>query len=242
MTDICQTIIRSGAKKGTVCGKSRCGVHHKEFRAVPKIRLSIEEEDLPEHKNHILVFDTETTGLIKENAPRLIQIAWRKFNSSYELLSEQCILIYPDQFLIPAEAIAVHHLTQEYCEQYGIPIEECFAILTQELQTVGRLVAHNIDYDDMVVSKELERANHPLLAEWTKLQRTCTMRLARTIKFSPVFLKLAVLYEKCFNKQAEGELHQADTDTRLCAEIYFYLVSLDKLAAPLVPPPILIPV
>jgi len=223
--NVCDTVFQSGAKKGQRCGRIRCAVHHKEFKKEPKI--IVVEEPLPAHKNHIFVFDTETTGLSKEICPRLVQVAWRKYDSSGELLSERCILISPDQFIIPDDAVAVHHLSQEYCENYGVPIKDFFAILKTELMTVGRLVAHNIRYDDMIISNELERYGETeLLKEWKNIYRTCTMNLSRSMKITTTILKLAELYKYCFLREAEGELHQADTDTRLCAEIYFYLSTL----------------
>ena len=218
---ICESILQSGSKKGQSCGRIRSAVHHKEFKKEPKIIIA--EEPLPDNKNHIFVFDTETTGLSKEICPRLVQVAWRKYDSSGELLSEKCILIFPDQFMIPDDAVKVHHLSQEYCENYGVPIKDFFAILRTELSTVGRLVAHNIRYDDMIISNELERYGETeLFSEWKKIYRSCTMNMARSMKINSSF-KLAELYKYFFLREAEGELHQADTDTRLCAELYFYL-------------------
>jgi DNA polymerase III epsilon subunit-like protein len=78
----------------------------------------------------------------------------------------------------------------------------------------------------MIISNELERYGETeLFAEWKKIDRSCTMNMARGMKITSSF-KLAELYKYFFLREADGELHQADTDTRLCAELYFYLSTL----------------
>jgi hypothetical protein len=50
------------------------------------------------------------------------------------------------------------------------------------------------------------------------------MALARQVGITGSNTKLDILYDMCFKKKPDGTLHTADVDTRLCAELYFYLI------------------
>ena len=180
----------------------------------------------------ILVFDTETTGLPPRSYSlsnldawsgcRLVQIAWQRHSAEGKIIAKRALYVRPDGFLIPADATAIHGITNETAAG-GIPLAELWTILEAELATVGTLVAHNIEFDDHVIRSELMRSGHPLLSAWSQRKKECTMNLAKVAGLTDTRLKLAVLYDLAIQRPITKALHQADTDTELCADIYFYL-------------------
>jgi len=180
----------------------------------------------------ILVFDTETTGLPPRSYSmanldawsgcRLVQIAWQRHSAEGKIIAKRAIYVRPDGFTIPADAIAIHGITNEVAAG-GMPLAELWPILEAELATVGTLVAHNIEFDDHVIRSELTRSGHPLLSAWSQRKKECTMNLAKVAGLTDTRLKLAVLYDLAIQRPITKALHQADTDTELCADIYFYL-------------------
>lgn len=180
----------------------------------------------------ILVFDTETTGLPPRSYSltnldawsgcRLVQIAWQRHSTEGKLVSKRAIYVRPDGFVIPDDAIAIHGITNEVAAG-GMPLAELWPILEAELASVGTLVAHNIEFDDHVIRSELMRSGHPLLSAWSQRKKECTMNLAKVAGLTDTRLKLSVLYDLAIQRPITKALHQADTDTELCADIYFYL-------------------
>ena len=80
-----------------------------------------------------LIFDTETTGLPKnnnapltdfDNWPRLVQLAWQLHDDKGRLVENYNLLVKPDGFVIPIDAKMVHGISTEHAEKYGLPLHE----------------------------------------------------------------------------------------------------------------------
>lgn len=182
-------------------------------------------------KTWILVVDTETTGFPPRSVPiensttwaqcRIVQMAWRLYDGNGVLKEEKCYIIQPDKDTIFSEgAVRVHGISKERATREGTSMEEVMNDLHVSLANVKTIVAHNIAFDDPVIQAEMFRWNRlSLLALWKTKERYCTM-LAGT-RPGERWPKLAVLYERLYGTPAQGQLHSADTDTTLCADIYF---------------------
>jgi DNA polymerase III epsilon subunit-like protein len=188
-------------------------------------------------REDILVIDTETTGLpppfptpieYPDRWPRLVQIAWERYSQDGELKSKKCFIIKPDFFHIPKEASDIHGITKEVAMQKGVPIQEMFVQLSFELYRTKTIVSHNVEFDSRIIQSELFRYSNPELATWKERTFECTMQLAKYIGLVPSNTKLGVLYEMCIKKDPPGNLHQADVDTTMCAELYFYFMDQMK--------------
>ena len=186
-----------------------------------------------------IVFDTETTGLpyifnrkanpstlANWDSCRLVQIAWMIFNDEMQLMSNQCHLIIPDGFVIPQQATAIHNITTERATENGIPIVELLNLLKTDIRhyNVDTIVAHNIDFDNNVILSEMFRSGVSVVL-WRSLNQYCTMR-SNIKQCGGRFPKLNVLYTKMIGPIDESiTLHSADSDCRLCAEIYIKMQS-----------------
>lgn len=112
----------------------------------------------------ILVFDTETTGLVKHglppehpDQPRLVQIALVQLDDDLNAIQKVSIIVKPDGFVIPKEASDVHGINQETAEKYGLPIKTVLSVFNQMCLQSDQLVAHNLKFDLLLMRSELSR-------------------------------------------------------------------------------------
>jgi len=190
----------------------------------------------------IFIFDTETTGFPPKDpygssswdSCRLVQIGWEVYGGSQgssqggsqgsSLINRESYIIRPDDFVIPEKVSLIHGIYQEDALKKGVPLSHVIERLKEILPTVNKIVAHNVVFDNKIIASELYRAKETELYKlWRNIEKCCTM-LMGTQK-GEKWPKLAELYERLFNKKPEGILHTADADTRICAEIYFRLIS-----------------
>jgi DNA polymerase-3 subunit alpha len=182
---------------------------------------------------YVMVIDTETSGLpSKRNANpsdfhvydtcRMVQVAWGIYTNDGNLVSEECYMVRPDDFIIPNEVIRIHGITNEEAMENGLLINDVLNKLHAALGTVQTIVAHNIKFDEGVVVSELYRANAVAIANtWLSKARDCTMLMGS--EPGKKWCKLVDLYQKLFECEPEGTLHRADVDVRACARVYFEL-------------------
>src|SRR5215216_6018541 len=97
-----------------------------------------------------LFFDTETTGLPEYKKkhdlsvqPHVIQLAALLTDDSGNTKGEFNTLIKPAGWTVPAEAQAVHGISQEDCERYGIEIRSALGMFNLWLKLLPEAVAHN---------------------------------------------------------------------------------------------------
>ena len=131
-----------------------------------------------------LFFDTETSGLPQshdapasevENWPRLVQIAWMLTDEDGNELRNQSFIIRKDGFQIPTSATKVHGITTETARRLGIEIASALAAFDKDLSAAEILVAHNIQFDERVVSAEFHRTGR-ITSPLEGKTLYCTMR------------------------------------------------------------------
>jgi DNA polymerase-3 subunit alpha len=188
---------------------------------------------------YTLVIDTETTGLPKSrgvtehnynnwDGARLVQVAWELFDTDNKCIDKQVHIIIPNGFQIPEVVVNIHGISTERAQLEGIPIEEIWKKLARALEFKPTLVAHNMQFDNDIILAEMYRAKNTgaiasdLIIRWIQSEKVCTM-LMGTLP-GQRWPKLIVLYERCFNRLPEGDMHRADNDVRACADIYFHLI------------------
>ena len=134
----------------------------------------------------ILVFDTETTGLPKYrvpakqqqgNWPHIVSISWMLLNDN-ELISSQSFIIKP-QWTIPKESTAIHGITQEFAQEYGVDLE--YAINEFIGERYDLLVAHNLDFDENVLVNALYWDLGRKAFDEFPGRKRCTMELSKDI-------------------------------------------------------------
>ena len=181
-----------------------------------------------------LFFDTETTGLPKDwkapvtdldNWPRLVQIAWSRYDSSGNKTSDNNYIIKPQGFVIPPYSSIIHRITTEKALREGVDLKMVLEKFVQDIRDVKFLVAHNMDFDTKIVEAEFLRTN--LVSNISKISKICTMKRATNFcqiegPYGFKWPTLAELYKKLFEEDFK-DAHDASVDISACAKCFFKL-------------------
>lgn len=169
-----------------------------------------------------LFFDTETTGLPKNwkapvsdlnNWPRMIQIGWILSDEGRRIDTGNFI-IKPENFTIPNEASRIHGVTTEKAMAEGVDLNTLLQKFNNLIERSNCIVAHNIDFDKMILGAELLRKGVVSNFEYTT--KICTMKSSTNYcqipgNYGYKWPTLSELHIKLFGKDFEGA-HDAFAD------------------------------
>jgi DNA polymerase III epsilon subunit-like protein len=182
-----------------------------------------------------IFFDTETTGLPRDwnapisdldNWPRLVQLAWSRYDGSGNQISSNDFIIKPEGFTIPRFSTAVHRISTEKAEKEGVDLGGVLKKFSHDVLSTKFLIAHNMDFDVKIMGAEFLRKK--VENNISSIPKICTMK--ETVNFCQIeggprgykWPTLSELYYKIFHKKIEGA-HDASIDIDACAECFFYL-------------------
>ncbi|MCU0679804.1 MAG: 3'-5' exonuclease [Planctomycetes bacterium] len=182
-----------------------------------------------------LFFDTETTGLPKnyqapiedlQNWPRLVQIAWQRYNDQGGLIESRNYIIKPNGFVIPEEVAKIHRISTERALKEGIPLEEALFDFSFHLDNAQLLIAHNINFDEKIVGAEFLRTG--LKNNLASIKKFCTMQ--ESVNFCRIptprgyfkWPNLTELHQQLFGEDF-NDAHDAAYDVNACARCFFEL-------------------
>lgn len=185
-----------------------------------------------------LFFDTETTGIPKswkaplsdlDNWPRLVQIAWMKYDANGNKTDEQDYIIKPEGFTIPRDAAEVHGITTEQAEQEGVELKGVLEEFSGLINESSLLVAHNISFDEKIVGAEFIRKE--VKSRLFQTKKICTMKASTDYcklpgNYGYKWPKLSELHMKLFDHEFE-EAHNAAVDIAACAKCFWELKRLN---------------
>jgi len=119
---------------------------------------------MPDTKQRLIFFDTETTG--NEEKDFLVQIAYKTNDETFAGL-------YKPEIKIPPEASAVHHITNKMVAEKPTFKESTDQAIIKKLfeDKDSVVVAHNAPFDLMIIKKEDINPNKFI----------CTLRVAREL-------------------------------------------------------------
>jgi len=179
-----------------------------------------------------LFFDTETTGKADfrlppdaKCQPRIVQLAALLTTFDGQEMASLNVIIKPDGFTIPKEASDIHGITTELALGYGVEEISALRVFDQMLMRAQTAVAHNFQFDHLVLSRRSIIRNRAL-----DYRAFCTMRamtpickLPNTSGYSDYKRpKLQEAYKHCYGVEFDGA-HDAMADVRACAKVYFWL-------------------
>lgn len=181
-----------------------------------------------------LIIDCETTGLPRNwkapaadvgNWPRAIQIAWSLFDKSDALLESAAFMVRPEGFTIPGDVQRIHGITTERALAEGKSLSYVLNEFSAAARKSGIVVAHNLRFDESVISAEYHRLR--LEPPFTEKKRICTMLQSTDLCKIPgtygyKWPTLSRLYRELFQCGYE-EAHDAGADVRACAKCFFEL-------------------
>lgn len=179
-----------------------------------------------------LFFDTETTGLPTNwnapvtdlaNWPRLIELAWLRYDEQGRCIESQSVIVRPDGFSVPGEAAAVHGITTARAMAEGVALKTALGRFVRSVEASRLLIAHNIDFDEKIVGAEILRTG--VDRRFFEVERFCTMKesadfcaITRGIGFKwPTLLEL---HHRLFENRLD-DTHIAGVDVQACANCFF---------------------
>ena len=180
----------------------------------------------------ILVFDTETTGMVDwknpEEAgdqPHLVQLGLLLVETRHwqPVLSHTCLVGLKPGVRMEPGALAAHGITEAMCVEFGVPLEVACQLFVAACRRADRLVAHNLAFDRIVMRAACQRAGVGL--EWlSTVPGYCTMEASTPVlglpgKRGPKWPTLAEAYAFFAGQSLEGA-HDASVDALACLEIY----------------------
>ena len=167
-----------------------------ENKAVkPKKDLTI-----PKFHRRVLVFDTETTGLMPKHKrgepfppdsayPSIMQLSWTVYNVMNEEVEEavdEYISIGPNVPIEPG-AIAVSGITREIVDTKGKPLVPLLVRFYQAYMKCDCIVAHNLQFDGEIIRKEMWRNRAGLLELVKDRERVNIMLGVFTKRFNTAY-------------------------------------------------------
>ena len=130
----------------------------------------IVDDDTKVKQSNYMVFDIETTGFAttksfnnyydykdtsKYDNARVVQVAYRVYDSDGNKISVCNKIIKPDGFKIPKKMI--HGITHKHALNDGVTFKKFFKKFKKDLDNVETIVCHNVPFDRNVFLAELYR-------------------------------------------------------------------------------------
>lgn len=184
-----------------------------------------------------LFFDTETTGLPAKGqynnpahpaTPKLVELGAILYDKDFEKVAEQNVIIkpyYPGG--IPVGASSVHGITTERAEAEGVELLDALTTFLALCKDAGELIAHNFQYDWLILSRVFIDAKHGSRVDLPKVGR-CTKELTTNICRIPTkwgtfkWPTLQEAHKHFFGVEFDGA-HSALADVEACARIFFHM-------------------
>jgi len=198
----------------------------------------------------ILVFDTETTGLIpkynsdKIENPYITQLSFIIYNTETKTIfgTFNTYIKIPEEIEIPEIVTSITGITKDTCQEKGISFQEAFAAFYYALLGCNYIVGHNIEFDVQMMYIEIERNKHllktyqelntlfhPERLTRLKIDIKCTMRMTvsecailRTTEKKYTYKKYPKLCEtyEYLFHKTPENLHNSIIDTIVCLRCF----------------------
>jgi DNA polymerase-3 subunit epsilon len=164
-----------------------------------------------------IVLDTETTGMDPAKGDKLVEIGCVELMNHLPTGKHYHVYINPERD-IPAEATAVHGITNEHVKDKPTFGE----IVGDFVDFIGdaKLVIHNAEFDCKFLNAELKAFGFPSLDSRRVLD---TLRMARE-KFPGSPANLDALCRRFGIDNSSRTFHGALLDSQLLAEVYLELL------------------
>ncbi|MBQ3737982.1 MAG: DNA polymerase III subunit alpha [Bacteroidales bacterium] len=185
-----------------------------------------------------LIFDTETTGLPKndnapltdfDNWPRMVQLAWQIHDEKGRFVENHNYLVQPDGFVIPIDAKMVHGISTEHAMKYGKPLNEVLDLFMISAAKAKYLVGHNINFDLNVLGCEFLRCGRENPLRRWQIIDTCTEKTAEFCQFPGgkggkfKLPRLGEFHHLLFGEDFDSA-HNASADVEATARVFLELI------------------
>ena len=177
----------------------------------------------------ILVFDSETTGLVgKDDNVYICQLAWAIYNTKTRRKAEynNFILNVP----IEIKNSHIHGITTEISRK-GYNFDEIVDIFLEDVKSCDIIVAHNLQYDLQALEIELNRLeryddiNYLFSKKHYDTMKESIQLLKIKGKYGYKYPKLQELYTYFFGCKFE-DAHNAESDVKATLKCYIELYKI----------------
>lgn len=171
-----------------------------------------------------ILFDTETTGLLKPGAnhvdeqPEIVELYAVMINEEFELLGEFNSFFKP-KIPLTDELTKIHGINNEMLDKapsFGDKFEELAKFFTG----TDEMIAHNLAFDRSMLANELIRIDKLINFPWPRIH-TCTVEMAMPIEQRRI--NLGKLHMYATGKQHEGA-HRAKADVHALVRCYHWMM------------------
>ena len=165
-----------------------------------------------------IVLDTETTGMDPADGDKLVEIGCVELENHMPTGRTYHQYINPERD-VPAEAVAVHGLTQERLKdepKFG----EVVGDFLDFIGTDAKIIIHNAEFDTKFLNAEMKIFGFPALDNKRVID---TLMMAR-LKFPGSPANLDALCRRFKIDNTNRTLHGALLDSELLAEVYLELL------------------
>lgn len=164
-----------------------------------------------------IVLDTETTGMDPNDGHRIVEIGCVELENHIPTGEALQFYLNPERD-IPAEATAVHGITNEFVADKPV-FSQIYSEFMEFIEG-GRLIIHNAEFDMKFINWELGQVGHPAV-KWSNVVDTLAM--ARK-KFPGSPANLDALCRRFGIDNTGRTYHGALLDSELLAEVYLELL------------------
>lgn len=189
-------------------------------------------------KGKVLVFDSETTGLIPKGVnyktdydqfPYLVQLSWLFDGEMKDFI------IYPDGWTIPESSTKIHGITTDMAIKDGHNFNDVIIEFINDCHQADTLIGFNLYFDTSIIKANVRRAMPDSFIDLTDCALDKSKRLDlmyKVIKFvgarkengSGKFPTLVELYRKLFNEDFPA--HNSAEDVKATKRCYDELINL----------------
>jgi DNA polymerase III subunit epsilon len=194
----------------------------------------------------ILVFDTETTGLIPkykqlprdiQEYPYIVQFSFMLYNVetlTIDKISDYIIRL-PEDVVIPEESSNIHGITTRITKVRGVSIHEAFDDFEQTLEQANVIIGHNLSFDiemyrkECILNKRESKINKELFqtkSQYCTMKMSCNLCRIERINSYGMYYKYPTLLElhQFLFKETPYNLHNSMVDVLICLRCYYKLV------------------
>lgn len=180
-----------------------------------------------------LFYDTETTGLWREDLPfddpsqpRLCQIGLQLYDANWTRTGILTALIKPEGWSIEPEAEKHHGISVARCARHGVPLVAALAVLQAFAASSRQIIAHNNEFDRKVVKAELARlASDGLWWARKAPSFVCTMELSTPVcqlpgEYGFKYPSLEEAHRYLYPGEEFSTRHEAESDVEAVVRVF----------------------
>lgn len=197
--------------------------------------LDVETTGLPERKNTYQIGEAayhDYKNTDKYNRSRVVQLSYELYDLNRKKIKSFNSIVKPNNFKIPIQSVKIHGICDEIAQTKGVEIDKIFDEMHNDLQTVNKIVGHNVCFDKHVVLSELYRIKKmETINSMLQKEYVCTGELTKNIidkKYYKNRLKMGKLGEVyyCLFGKNPSCVHNSEYDVKYCAEIFFKIMDM----------------